>query len=134
LIIKKNEQFFKSLSIEGGTNGVVEKPRSRIVANPVNKGLGCFANANLIDLAKQIEPVAFIHALNPSQLQERIFHQYSRIQEPRLMAWDGASHDAHQHIELMTAVDNQFCELFFNQAFQHSGIAQPFVDIIKRSC
>lgn len=83
------------------------KPRNLFNPPDCTKAILGWYNYCCIHHIKENLP-SFIHGMNTTDLEEVFDKCFSEVPDPRLVSWDGASFDAHQHAELIEAVDFQY--------------------------
>lgn len=71
---------------------------------------------------------SFVHGLDGPGISKAILNAASHFDDPVALCVDGSSHDAHQHLRLLQAVDAVFVKDIFPDICFRSGMDSVMID------
>jgi len=97
--------------------------RPRCVFCPSNlvRCIGGYMTWLIIPMLKEMYP-EFVHGLNAEKLAKKLERDSESIGTSKFLEYDGSSHDSHQHITLIEAVDHYVLGRLYEKAFLMSNL------------
>jgi len=123
-----NSNFTNNGNILRGGGLPVSSLKSRLICDPhcTGKAIPGWFNTNLMRWVLPRVP-EIIFGLNSSQLERNLLKAYREVPNPTMVFMDGSSFDAHQHIDLIKAVDFQLMDIFGPEVLEKMNLSQVLV-------
>jgi len=130
LMVKNGELYYSKPTASDNIylEGVKDRPRAIMAPTGALLGVLTWVQQLIIDNMKKAYP-EFVHAENSQDFWKRTYPEILKIDDPITYSMDMAKHDAHQHADLIKAVDHEIWAHYSNEVIrvlnEHGAIDAP---------